>query len=90
MEPSAMIWQVTLGDLIQMCGFAIAITAGYYAIKGQLELFKRTLDTHAITLAEHARRMDTAEGRMLDLVSSLQRLIGQSDVRWQDSRKSES
>lgn len=79
-----MVWQVTLGDLAQTLGIAAVIISAYFALKGQLNSFKQTLETHADTLTAHSARMDLYESRILDLVASLQRLMGQSDVRWKD------
>lgn len=81
-----MVWQITLGDMVQLAGIAVTVVSAYYAIKSQLNAFKTTLDAHAATLATHSARMDRYESRILDLVASLQRLVGQSEMRWKSGK----
>lgn len=76
-------WTFTLGDLVNAAIVTATIFGAYYAIKGQLTLFKQTLDQHALTLSRHADRMDKYEGKILDLVADLNRYIGQTEGRQQ-------
>ena len=67
--------EVSFGSILTLCTLiGLAVTIGR-----KLGDFETTLTHHAATMADHAARLAGQEARMIDLVSHVQRLIGQLD-----------
>lgn len=71
---------ITLGDLIQLGGVVVSITAVYYAIKGRIRELELTLGIHAKDLATHANRMAKYEESMVSVIGNVQRIIGRMEM----------
>ena len=78
--------EVTLGNLLTIITLISLAIAAWYGLKARILVFQEMLRTHSQTLMDHAKRLDTYESRILDLVSGLQRLIGQSEVFRRENR----
>jgi hypothetical protein len=74
---------ITLGSILTIVTLvSIAITLGR-----RLGSFETTLKQHADTMVQHSARLTNQESRVIDLVASVQRLIGQMEVRtWEHKR----
>ncbi len=71
---------ITLGSVIQSITLIVALIGAYYAMRGRFDIFTLMIGAHTESLTKHATRLDRHEERIIELVSGLQRVIGQSDI----------
>lgn len=72
---------ISLGTILQIISSIVIATAAIVSLKGRLDVFAAMLRAHADSLQRHADRLDKHEERILDLVSGLQRLMGQAGLK---------
>ncbi len=65
---------VSLGTVLQIASMFVLAVALFNALSARMTIFENSLTSHAIRLDKH-------ETAIYDLVSHLQRLIGQNDER---------
>lgn len=74
---------VSLGTILTIVTLiAIAVNLGR-----RIGAFEGTLKYHATTMSEHSTRLTMQETRIIDLVASVQRLIGRMEVTAHEHRR---
>ncbi len=74
---------LSLGSILTIVTLiSIAVTLGR-----RLGNFEGMLRHHADTITEHSVRLSKQEERVIDLVASVQRLIGQTEVQRYEHRR---
>ncbi len=70
---------VTLGSVLIIVSMIGTAVVGWNAFTTRLTILETTLRTHAGAMSSHSDRLDIHEGRILELVGHVQRLIGLSE-----------
>lgn len=71
---------ITLGSIVQIATVLIAAVVFFNALSARLSVFENRLNDHASDLQKHERQI-------YSLLSSLQRLIGRSEVALRNSTR---
>lgn len=75
---------VTLGTLLSMLGIVAAIAGAAWRVSSKVNTdlvgFQQAMIAHTRLLEEHAKRIDKQDGMILDVIRSLERLMGRLEV----------
>lgn len=72
-------WTINIGNVgLYLIGAGVAFWRLYAALDKRVSMFEMILKEHASTLSSHAMRMNKHEERIIDMLESVQRLIGRS------------
>lgn len=77
-------WTVTFGTTLQILTMVLLAVAVFNALAARVTVFENTLKNHAESLKAHADRLDRHETRIIELIGSLQRIIGRSELHIHD------
>lgn len=73
-------WTITLGGVLQILTMVLLAVAVFNALAARITIFENTLKNHADSLKAHADRLDRHEARIIELIGTLQRVIGRSEL----------
>lgn len=83
---------ITLGSIVTTMALITTIVGAYFAfvkrIEIQIAVFGKVLEFHAATLTSHSARLLKHEEDATELVATVQRLVGRSEVELNERRVS--
>jgi hypothetical protein len=75
---------VTLGTVLSMLGIVAAIAGAAWRVSSKVNAdlvgFQQAMLAHTKLLEEHAKRIDKQDGMILDVIRSLERLMGRLEA----------
>ncbi len=81
-------WSINFGQIITIAGtllgfYGTALSL-YHRIDKRMAGFEQTLQQHATTLTDHAKRLERYEEVLFKIVGDLQRVIGRVEVQHEE------
>lgn len=71
---------ISFGTVVEIGAIIITVVGLYYGVVGKLELFKQTLEQHAVQIADHTRRMEKNEDMFSQMAADFHRLMGRIEA----------